>query len=65
VAVARIRDIRAWLLLFVLLGVVEFTSGNIRSLFGRADFFQPVDVAYHTLLANLFGADCRAREAPA
>ena len=53
VAAARIRDTRAWLLLFVLLGVVEFTSGNIRSLFGRADFFQPVDVAYHTLLANL------------
>jgi sigma-B regulation protein RsbU (phosphoserine phosphatase) len=53
VAAARVRDVRAWLLLFVLLGVVEFSSGVARSVFGRQDFFQPVALVYRLLLGNL------------
>jgi sigma-B regulation protein RsbU (phosphoserine phosphatase) len=53
VVAVRIRDVRAWLLLFLLLGVVEFATGNPRSLFGRQDFFQPIAAAYQPLLANL------------
>ena len=54
VVAVRIRDVRAWLLLFLLLGVVEFAGGNLRFLYGRQDFFQPIAVAYQPLLANFF-----------
>ncbi|MGH9347392.1 MAG: SpoIIE family protein phosphatase [Vicinamibacterales bacterium] len=54
VAVVAIRDVRAWLLLFMMLGLVEFAGGNFRFLFGREDFFQPIAAAYQPVLANLW-----------
>jgi sigma-B regulation protein RsbU (phosphoserine phosphatase) len=54
VAAARPRDIRAWLLLFLLLGTVEFVSANARALYGRQDFLQQISAAYQPILANLW-----------
>jgi phosphoserine phosphatase RsbU/P len=56
VAAARPRDIRAWLLLFLLLGTVEFFSANARALYGRQDVWQQISAAYQPILANLWAA---------
>ena len=54
VAVVRVRDGRAWLLLLLMLGIPAFAGGNMRFLFGRTDFFQPIAAAYQALLANFW-----------
>ena len=54
VAAVRVRDGRAWLLLFLMLSLAEFAGDNFRFLYGRQDFFQPIAVAYQPVLANLW-----------
>ena len=55
VAAVRVRDGRAWLLLFLMLSVAEFAGGdNFHFLYGRQDFFQPIAAAYQPVLANLW-----------
>jgi sigma-B regulation protein RsbU (phosphoserine phosphatase) len=54
VAAIRVRDIRAWLLLFMMLGVPEIITFNPRFQYGRQDFFQPIAASYQPLLANLW-----------
>jgi sigma-B regulation protein RsbU (phosphoserine phosphatase) len=56
VAAVRVRDGRAWLLLFLMLSVVEFAGGNFYFLYGRQDFSQPIAATYQPLLANLWPA---------
>ena len=56
VAAVRIRDGRAWLLLILMLGFVEFFAVGFRSHFGRTDFFQPIAAAYQPILANFWAA---------
>jgi len=53
VAFVRIRDGRAWLLLFMLLGLANFSGGIWRSLFGRSDAFQWIAAIYQPVFANL------------
>ena len=53
VAMVRIRDRRAWLLLLLLLSFAEFFGNSYIGLYGREDLVQPIFVAYHILLANL------------
>jgi len=53
VAMVRICDGRAWLLLLLMLGFAEFFGNSYSGLYGREDLVQPVFVAYHSLLANL------------
>jgi sigma-B regulation protein RsbU (phosphoserine phosphatase) len=53
VAMVRIRDKRAWLLLMLLLSFAEFFSNSYSGLYGREDLVQPIFVAYHVLFANL------------
>lgn len=53
VVAVRVRDVRAWLLLFLMLGVVEFNPGaNARAFWGRQDLFQLIAAIYQPLLAN-------------
>jgi sigma-B regulation protein RsbU (phosphoserine phosphatase) len=54
VAAVRVRDARAWLLLFLMLSVAEFAGGSLRLLYGRQDFFQPLAATYQPVLANLW-----------
>jgi phosphoserine phosphatase RsbU/P len=54
VAAVRVRDRRAWLLLFLLLSIAEFAGGNFHFLYGRQDFFQPIAAAYQPVLANFW-----------
>jgi sigma-B regulation protein RsbU (phosphoserine phosphatase) len=54
VAAVRVRDRRAWLLLFLMLSVAEFAGGNFYFLYGRQDFFQPIAAAYQPVLANFW-----------
>ena len=54
VAAVRVRDARAWLLLFLMLSVAEFAGANFHFLYGRQDFFQPIAAAYQPVLANLW-----------
>ena len=54
VAVVRVRDGRAWLLLLLMLSIPAFAGGNMRFLFGRTDFFQPIAAAYQALLFNFW-----------
>jgi sigma-B regulation protein RsbU (phosphoserine phosphatase) len=54
VAAVRIRDTRAWLLLFLMLSIAEFPGGNFHSLYGRQDFFQPIAATYQPVLANFW-----------
>jgi phosphoserine phosphatase RsbU/P len=54
VAAVRVRDVRAWLLLFLMLSLAEFSGANFRMLYGRNDFFQPIAAAYQPILANLW-----------
>jgi phosphoserine phosphatase RsbU/P len=56
VALVRIRDIQAWLLLVLLLSFAEMFGGNssgYAGLSGREDTLQPAFGTYHVLLANL------------
>jgi sigma-B regulation protein RsbU (phosphoserine phosphatase) len=54
VAAVRIRDGRAWLLLFLMLSVAEFGGANVHFLYGRQGFFQPIAAAYQPILANFW-----------
>lgn len=54
VVAVRIRDMRAWLVLLMLLGLAEFVGGSWRTLFGRQDWFQPLGIIYQSLMANLW-----------
>ena len=56
IAGVRITDARAWLVLVLLLSLAEFSGVEARTLFGRADAFQPVAIAYQQLLAMLWPA---------
>lgn len=57
VAMVRIRDKLAWLLLVLLLSFAEmFGAGGYTNLYGRPDFFQQIFAAYHILFANVFSA---------
>jgi sigma-B regulation protein RsbU (phosphoserine phosphatase) len=58
VAVVRIHDRQAWLLLAVLLSFAQFfgVSGGYDSLYGREGMLQPVFAAYHIFFANLASA---------
>ncbi len=57
VAMVRINDKLAWLLLVLLLSFAEmFGGGGPANLYGRADWFQQVSVLYHVLFANLFSS---------
>jgi hypothetical protein len=59
VVMVRIHDKLAWLLLVVLLSFPEmFGAGGAPELFGRADLFQPVFVAYHMLFATCLRRLC-------
>jgi phosphoserine phosphatase RsbU/P len=54
VAMARVTDRRAWLLLLLLLSVPEFAGGYFRFLAGHENWFQPIAAAYQPILANLW-----------
>jgi sigma-B regulation protein RsbU (phosphoserine phosphatase) len=54
VAAVRVRDRRAWVLLFLMLSVAEFAGANFRLLYGSESWFQPIAAAYQPLLANLW-----------
>ena len=54
VAAVRVRDPRAWVLLFLMLSLAEFAGGNFRMLYGSESVFQPIAAAYQPILANLW-----------
>jgi sigma-B regulation protein RsbU (phosphoserine phosphatase) len=54
VAAVRVRDPRAWVLLFLMLSLAEFAGGSFRLLYGSDSFFQPIAGAYQPILANLW-----------
>ena len=49
VAAVRIRDLRAWILLAMMISFGETVGGLFRSMFGHDDFFQPIGAAYPAL----------------
>src|SRR5688572_21908146 len=54
VAAVRVRDPRAWVLLFLMLSLGEFAGGHFRMLYGSDTFFRPIAAAYQPILANLW-----------
>jgi sigma-B regulation protein RsbU (phosphoserine phosphatase) len=57
VAIVRIRDRLAWLLLALLLSFAEmFGGGGYISLYGNPDMLQPLFAGYHIFFANLFSS---------
>lgn len=56
VAAVRTGDTRAWLVLVLLLSLAEFAGVEARTLFGRADGFQPIAITYQQLLGMFWPA---------
>ena len=54
VAAVRVRDPRAWVMLFVMLSVAEFAGASFRLLYGSENWFRPIAAAYQPLLANIW-----------
>src|SRR5687767_1755592 len=54
VAAVRIRDPRAWAMLFVMISVAEFGGATVRLLYGSDTWFRPIAAAYQPLLANIW-----------
>jgi len=54
VAAVRIRDLRAWILLAMMISFGETIGGLFRNMFGHEDFFQPIGAAYQQFAANVW-----------
>jgi sigma-B regulation protein RsbU (phosphoserine phosphatase) len=54
VAAVRVRDPRAWVMLFVMISVAEFAGASVRLLYGSDNWFRPIAAAYQPLLSNIW-----------
>lgn len=53
VAAVRVRDVRAWMLFFVLAGLSALYD-NVRNLYGYADFLRPITIGWQNFISNTF-----------
>jgi sigma-B regulation protein RsbU (phosphoserine phosphatase) len=56
VAAVRVRDLRAWIFLGMMISFAELNSGFLRTMFGHDDFFQPIGAVYQWVTANVWAA---------